>query len=152
MQDHHDYHLCFQPDPDHPREERLGEFPPLLPSPPPLSHLPSRPYVHLVKIGVSFLLLNYSTALILSQYLLVWFQANPRQLKLWLLRYVSVGHQQLQTWTGNWRNLTQNVLPGTSLVMAKLKRDVIPHQLLTIDFSIEDIWLSTPLYVFHVPL
>ena len=43
-------YLCFEPDPDHPCEERLGEFPPLLPSSP--SHVPSRPYVHLVLVLV----------------------------------------------------------------------------------------------------
>ena len=60
-------YLCFEPDPDHPCEERLGEFPPLLSSSP--SHIPSRPYVHLlllyyyvhlVKIAISFSFLNYS--------------------------------------------------------------------------------------------
>ena len=43
-------YLCFEPDPDHPCEERLGEFPPLLSSSP--SHIPSRPYVHLVLVLV----------------------------------------------------------------------------------------------------
>ena len=43
-------YLCFEPDPDHPCEERLGEFPPLLPSSP--SHVPSCPYVHLVLVLV----------------------------------------------------------------------------------------------------
>ena len=55
-------YLCFEPDPDHPCEERLGEFPPLLPSSP--SHVPSRPYVHLGQIEMFFALLFSSPFLL----------------------------------------------------------------------------------------